>query len=70
MTDRDPAPWVHGRTGARVTDPQAQGTPTGGYTYLPRSGYSDYPDRYVSTRWPSVGQRHCESHSGSAVTDD
>ncbi len=46
----DPAPWVH-VDGTRVSDPRGEGSPMGGYTYLPREGYDDYPDRYVSTRF-------------------
>lgn len=44
----DPTPWRH-VSGERATDPHALGAPTGGYTYDPREGFSDYPDRYLST---------------------
>lgn len=47
---RDPKPWVH-TSGVRVADPRAEDSPIGGYTYRPRKGYDDYPDRYVSTRY-------------------
>lgn len=46
----DPIPWVH-TGGTRVADPHASDSPQGGYTYLPREGYDDYPGRYVSTRF-------------------
>lgn len=42
----DPMPWRH-VDGARVSDPWALNSPIGGYTYDPRPGYRDYPDRYV-----------------------
>lgn len=45
----DPAPWRH-VDGVRVADPYADDAPAGGYTYLPRAGYFDHEDRYVSTR--------------------
>lgn len=45
----DPAPWVH-VSGERAAHPHAPGAPMGGYKYSPREGYSDYPDRYISTR--------------------
>lgn len=45
----DPLPWVH-TSGERAADPHAPGAPQGGYTYSPREGFSDYPDRYISTR--------------------
>lgn len=45
----DPVPWQH-VNGDRVADPGGPGTPQGGYTYLPREGYADFADRYVSTR--------------------
>lgn len=45
----DPTPWRH-VGGERVADPYATGSPQGGYTYDPRPGYSDYPDRFISTR--------------------
>ncbi|WP_404851101.1 hypothetical protein [Dietzia kunjamensis] len=51
---KDPAPWVH-TSGQRVADPTGRAAPQGGYTYLPREGYADHPDRYVSTRWPGIG---------------
>lgn len=47
-THPDPAPWRH-VDGSRVAHPYADGAPAGGYTYAPRPGYSDYPDRYIST---------------------
>jgi hypothetical protein len=46
---KDPAAWVN-VSGARVADPYDPNGPGGGFTYLPREGYADYPDRYVSTR--------------------
>jgi hypothetical protein len=46
----DPAPWVH-VSGQRVTSPGAKGVPQGGYTFLPRPGYSDYEGRFISTRF-------------------
>lgn len=49
MAERDPQPWRH-VDGTRVADPYAKDAPMGGYTYDPRPGYSDYPDRYISTR--------------------
>lgn len=55
----DPAPWVH-VDGARVSDLYATDSPQGGYTYRPRIGYDDYPDRYVSTRWPERNMRRYE----------
>ena len=48
-TQNDPTPWVH-TSGIRVTDPFEPGGPVGGFTYLPREGYADHSDRYVSTR--------------------
>ena len=48
-TKTDPAPWVH-VSGVRVADPFNPDGPIGGFTYLPREGYADHPDRYVSTR--------------------
>ena len=48
----DPTPWRH-IDGERVADPFAPDSPRGGYTFDPREGYSDYPDRYISTRDPS-----------------
>lgn len=45
----DPAPWRH-VSGVRVADIGAKDAPQGGYTFMPRSGYSDYPNRYISTR--------------------
>ncbi|WP_347956134.1 hypothetical protein [Gordonia aichiensis] len=45
----DPLPWVH-VSGERTADPHAPGAPQGGYTYSPRGGFSDYPNRYISTR--------------------
>jgi hypothetical protein len=44
----DPEPWRH-VSGARVAEPWAPESPSGGYTFDPRPGYADYPDRYVST---------------------
>lgn len=44
----DPQPWRH-ISGARVADPYEVGAPEGGYTFDPREGYDDYPERYVST---------------------
>lgn len=55
----DPAPWVH-VDGTRVSDPGQDGAPRGGYTYRPRMGYDDYPDRYVSNRWPEPSERRYE----------
>lgn len=48
-TQNDPAPWVHA-SGVRVAHPFGPDSPVGGFTYLPREGYADHPDRYVSTR--------------------
>ena len=49
----DPLPWVH-VSGVRTSDPHALDAPIGGYTFSPREGYSDYPDRFISTRkYPS-----------------
>ena len=50
---RDPKPWVHMESGSRVSDPHASDL-VGGFTYYPRAGYSDYPDRYVSTRFGDI----------------
>lgn len=55
----DPAPWRH-VDGTRVGDGGQDGAPQGGYTYSPRMGYDDYPDRYVSTRWPELNERRYE----------
>lgn len=52
----DPTPWRHA-SGERVSDPSAPNAPIGGYTYLPRPGYSDYGDRYISTRSPEHAAR-------------
>lgn len=35
----------------------AVNAPIGGYTYLPRPGYSDHGDRYISTRSPEHAAR-------------
>lgn len=53
---RDPLPWRH-TSGLRATEPGGDGLPSGGYTYLPRPGYSDYEDRYISTRSPEHAAR-------------
>ena len=45
----DPLAWVH-TSGVRVAVPWTADGPAGGYTYLPRQGYADYPDRYISPR--------------------
>lgn len=47
----DPLPWRHA-SGARVEDPGAPGAPQGGYTFDPREGYDDHPERFISTRSP------------------
>lgn len=55
----DPTPWKH-VDGERVSDPSAPNAPNapiGGYTYLPRPGYSDHGDRYISTRSPEHAAR-------------
>lgn len=49
----DPLPWRH-TSGIRVSTPGAEGAPMGGFTYLPRHGYSDHADRYESKRWPGL----------------
>ena len=46
---KDPTPWRH-VGGARVADPHGADAPQGGYTFAPRPGYTDFPDRYISTR--------------------
>lgn len=56
----DPKPWKH-VDGERVSDPSAEGAPQGGYTYLPRRGYSDYEDRYISTRSPEHAARMAQA---------
>ena len=60
MAKPDPTPWKH-TNGERVTDPGASNALIGGYTYLPRPGYSDYPDRYISTRSPEHARRMAEA---------
>jgi hypothetical protein len=45
----DPTPWQH-VVGDRVANPHAADAPDGGYTYLPRLGYADHQNRYISTR--------------------
>lgn len=44
----DPMPWRH-VDGERVADIYASASPEGGYTFDPRPGFEDYPDRYIST---------------------
>lgn len=53
---RDPLPWRH-TSGVRAAGPGGEGLPSGGYTYLPRPGYSDHEDRYISTRSPEHAAR-------------
>lgn len=45
----DPTPWRHA-SGTRVADPFDPDGPRGGFTFDPRPGYSDYPERFISTR--------------------
>ncbi|WP_122941030.1 hypothetical protein [Brachybacterium sp. EE-P12] len=52
----DPLPWRH-TSGFRSAEPGGIDLPSGGYTYLPRPGYSDYEDRYISTRSPEHASR-------------
>ena len=52
----DPLPWKHAG-GERVSDSSAPNAPIGGYTYLPRPGYSDHENRYTSTRSPEHAAR-------------
>lgn len=58
----DPKPWKH-VDGERVADPNASNAPIGGYTYLPRPGYSDHEDRYISTRSPEHVARMTQAHA-------
>lgn len=51
----DPTPWRH-IDGERVADPWAHDSPEGGYTFAPRPGYADYPERYISTRHSTKGE--------------
>lgn len=53
---RDPLPWKH-TSGLRAAETGGEGLPPGGYTYLPRPGYSDHEDRYISTRSPEHAAR-------------
>ncbi|WP_158078066.1 hypothetical protein [Rathayibacter sp. VKM Ac-2630] len=46
---KDPAPWRNA-DGVRVADPWANASPSGGYTFDPREGYSDYEERWISNR--------------------
>jgi hypothetical protein len=50
----DPLPWRH-TSGVRAEGPGAPGAPQGGYTFDPREGYDDFPERYIST---DVTRRH------------
>lgn len=59
MSAVDPMPWVH-VNGARVANPAASTSPQGGYTFCPRREFGDYPDRYISTRFPEGA--YCETH--------
>lgn len=52
----DPKPWKH-VDGERVSNPNASNAPIGGFTYLPRPGYGDHKDRYISTRSPEHAAR-------------
>ena len=51
MAEPDPTPWRH-VGGERVADPAAPGSPTGGYTFAPRHGYSDHGERFNPDRYP------------------